>query len=160
MFSIRFNARLDTSYHESPHPSKDADVVADSLTDIHSVTVKCFLVVNRSSYTRNLGVFKSKNPEDSYPAREKVMHWVLLYQSIHTIGVTETSRTARLKLITIEWVKEIFVQLQLTNLCFWIYVDKDIFSCFCMRNSCPNFVRSFQLHPVFISISGGSSVWI
>jgi hypothetical protein len=36
MSSMRFSARLDTSYHELPHPFKDAGVVADSLTGIHS----------------------------------------------------------------------------------------------------------------------------
>jgi hypothetical protein len=34
--------------------------------------------------------------------------------------------------------------------CFRIHVDIDIFSCFRMRNSCPNCVRTFQLHPVYM----------
>jgi hypothetical protein len=32
--------------------------------------------------------------------------------------------------------------------CFWTYVDMEMFSCFGMWNSCPNFVRNFQLHSV------------
>jgi hypothetical protein len=39
MFSMRFNARLDTSHHGPSHPFKDAGVVADSLTDIHNVMI-------------------------------------------------------------------------------------------------------------------------
>jgi hypothetical protein len=37
--------------------------------------------------------------------------------------------------------------------CFWTHVDMDIFSCFGMWNSCPKFVRTFQLHPVCVYIS-------
>jgi hypothetical protein len=48
MASMRFNARLDTSHHVPPHPSKDAGAVADSLRGIHSAMVKCLFVVNRS----------------------------------------------------------------------------------------------------------------
>jgi hypothetical protein len=32
---------------------------------------------------------------------------------------------------------------------FWTYVGMDIFSCFGMCNSCPKFVCTFQLHPVY-----------
>jgi hypothetical protein len=45
---MRFNARLDTSHQGPPHPFKDAGVVADSLTDIHSAMVKWLFSVNRS----------------------------------------------------------------------------------------------------------------
>jgi hypothetical protein len=48
MCSMKFNAHLDTSHHGPPHPCKDGGVVADSLTDIHSATVQCLFVVNRS----------------------------------------------------------------------------------------------------------------
>jgi hypothetical protein len=47
MSSMKFGARLDTSHHGPPHPFKDAGAVADSLTGIHSATVKCLFVVNR-----------------------------------------------------------------------------------------------------------------
>jgi hypothetical protein len=46
MSSMKFNARLDTSHHGPPHPYKDAGVVADSLTGIHSAILKCLFVVN------------------------------------------------------------------------------------------------------------------
>jgi hypothetical protein len=45
---MRFNARLDTSHHGPSHPFKDAGVVADSLTGIHSAIVKYFCAVHRS----------------------------------------------------------------------------------------------------------------
>jgi hypothetical protein len=48
MSSKRFNARLDTSHHELPHPFKDARAIADSLIGIHNTTVKYLFVVNRS----------------------------------------------------------------------------------------------------------------
>jgi hypothetical protein len=34
------------------------------------------------------------------------------------------------------------------NKCFWTHVDMDIFSCFDMWNSFPEFVCTFQLHSV------------
>jgi hypothetical protein len=46
MSSMRFSARLDTSHHGPPHPFKDADVVANSLTGIHSEMVKCHFIIN------------------------------------------------------------------------------------------------------------------
>jgi hypothetical protein len=48
MSSIQFNACLDMSHHGQPHPFKDAEIVADSLTGNHTVKVKCLFVVNRS----------------------------------------------------------------------------------------------------------------
>jgi hypothetical protein len=44
MSSVRFNARLDTSHHRTPHAFKDAAVVAGKLSGIH----KHLCVVNRS----------------------------------------------------------------------------------------------------------------
>jgi hypothetical protein len=43
---MKFNSRLDTSRHRPPHPFKDVGVVADSLTGIHTATVKPLFVVN------------------------------------------------------------------------------------------------------------------
>jgi hypothetical protein len=48
IFFMRFNARLDTSHHGSPHLFKDSWAVADSLTGIHNAMVKWLFVVNRS----------------------------------------------------------------------------------------------------------------
>jgi hypothetical protein len=48
MSSMRFNTRLDASHHRPTHLFKDARVVADSLTGIYNVIVKCLFVVNRS----------------------------------------------------------------------------------------------------------------
>jgi hypothetical protein len=38
------SARLDMSHHGQPYPCKYARIVADSLTDIHSATVKSLFV--------------------------------------------------------------------------------------------------------------------
>jgi hypothetical protein len=46
MSSMKFKACLDT-YHGPPYPFKDAGEVADSLTGIHIVVVKCLFIVNR-----------------------------------------------------------------------------------------------------------------
>jgi hypothetical protein len=46
MSSMKFIARLDASHQGPSHPSKDAGVVADSLTGIHNAM--CLFVVNRS----------------------------------------------------------------------------------------------------------------
>jgi hypothetical protein len=48
MSSMRFSALLDSSHQGPPYPSKDAGVVADSLTGIHSAMVKFLFVVNRN----------------------------------------------------------------------------------------------------------------
>jgi hypothetical protein len=48
MSSMRFNARLHTSYDGLPRPFKDAKVVADSPTGIRNAMVKRLFVVNRS----------------------------------------------------------------------------------------------------------------
>jgi hypothetical protein len=65
MSSMRFNARLDTSHHGPPYQFKDAGVVADSLTGIHSAMVKCLLAVNRSCTPKGFYVSRGKNVEDS-----------------------------------------------------------------------------------------------
>jgi hypothetical protein len=72
---MRFNVRLDTSYHGPPHPFRDAGVVADSLTgtSLLSTGVAC---------TRVLGVPTGKNPEDSNLENMMGMQWILLYLSI------------------------------------------------------------------------------
>jgi hypothetical protein len=46
--STRFSARIDTSHYGPPRTFKDVGVVADSLTGIHIVMVKCLLVVSKS----------------------------------------------------------------------------------------------------------------
>jgi hypothetical protein len=35
------------------------------------------------------------------------------------------------------------------NKCFQTHVNMDLFVSFCMRNTCPKFVRIFQSHPVY-----------
>jgi hypothetical protein len=83
MSSMRFNARIDTSHHRPPHPFKDAGVVADSLTGIHSAMANCLFVVNRSYIHKGFYVSSTGiNPEDSNLASVEVMQWVLLYLSI------------------------------------------------------------------------------
>jgi hypothetical protein len=52
------------SMHASgqPRPFKDAEIVADSLTGIHSAMVKCFFIVNRScTHKGGLGVPEGKH---------------------------------------------------------------------------------------------------
>jgi hypothetical protein len=65
MSAMRFNAHIDTSHHGPPHPSKDANVVADSLTGIHSAKVNP-LPCHQELHTQgSLRVLKVGNPEDS-----------------------------------------------------------------------------------------------
>jgi hypothetical protein len=83
MFSMRFNASLDTIHHGLPHPLKDAGVVADSLTGIHNAMVKCLFVIQQELHTQGyLDVPTGRNPDDSNLARVEAMQWVLLYLSI------------------------------------------------------------------------------
>jgi hypothetical protein len=93
MSSMRFDARLDTPHYGPWHPLKDAGVVADSLTGIHSAMVKCLFVVNRSC--------KHKGSEVS---PQRIQTWRGAWRPCSgsssacpsvTTGVT--SRTARLK---------------------------------------------------------------
>jgi hypothetical protein len=80
MFSMRFNARIDTSHHGPPHPFKDAGVVADSLMDIHNAMVKCLFVCQKDLHTQGfLGVPTSKNRDDSNLTSVEAMQRVLLY---------------------------------------------------------------------------------
>jgi hypothetical protein len=48
LFSMGFNARLDTSHHGPPHPFKVAGAVADSLTGIRSAVMECLSLASRS----------------------------------------------------------------------------------------------------------------
>jgi hypothetical protein len=56
MFSMRFNARLDTSHHGQQHSFKDTLIVADSLTGIHNAMVKHLFAINRSCVHRSVYV--------------------------------------------------------------------------------------------------------
>jgi hypothetical protein len=75
---MRFSACLNTSHHGPSHPFKDAGVVADSPTGIHSAMVKSLFILNRSGIHKGFYVF----PEDSNLARVETMQWVLLYLSV------------------------------------------------------------------------------
>jgi hypothetical protein len=88
MSTMRFGARLDIS-HGPPHPFKDAEVVADSLTGIHSALQKCLFVVNRRCIKRVLGVPTGKHSDDSNLGNVEAMQWVLLYYPSLMVGVTE-----------------------------------------------------------------------
>jgi hypothetical protein len=81
---MRFKALLDTSHHGSPHPFKDAWIVADSLTGIHNAMVSEMpLRCQQELHTqRFLDIPTGKNPEDSNLASAETMQWVLLYLSI------------------------------------------------------------------------------
>jgi hypothetical protein len=79
---MRFNARIDTSHRGPPHLCKDAGVVADSLTGIHSAMMKCLFVVNRSCIHKGGYVSRGKNPEDSNLPSVEAMQWVLLCLSV------------------------------------------------------------------------------
>jgi hypothetical protein len=83
MCSIRFNARLDTSHHESLHPLIDGGAIAVSLTGIHSAMVKCLFLCQQELHTQWCsGVPTGKHPEDSSQASVEAMQLVLLYLSI------------------------------------------------------------------------------
>jgi hypothetical protein len=45
---MKFSAGLDTYHHGSPYPFKDAGILADSLTGIHTASAKCLFVVDMS----------------------------------------------------------------------------------------------------------------
>jgi hypothetical protein len=77
---MRFNARFDTSHHGPQHLLRDAGVVADSPTGIHSAMLKCPFVVCRNC-VGFLCVPTGKNPEDVNLASVEAMQWVLLYVS-------------------------------------------------------------------------------
>jgi hypothetical protein len=76
------SACLDMSSHGLQHLFRDVRVVVDSLTGIHSVTVKYLFVVNRSRIHGFICVLSGKNPEDSNLASVEAMQWILLYGSI------------------------------------------------------------------------------
>jgi hypothetical protein len=82
MFSMIFSARLDTSHHGPPHPSKDAEAVSDSLTGVHNAMVKCLFVVNRRCIHKGFRCPQGKTPEDSDLVIVEALQWVLLYVSI------------------------------------------------------------------------------
>jgi hypothetical protein len=79
---MSFDARLYMYHHGQMRPLKDAEVVADMLTDIHNVMVKCLFVVKRRCiHERFLGVCTGKNPENSNLARVGIVQCVILYLS-------------------------------------------------------------------------------
>jgi hypothetical protein len=70
MFTVAFSARLGTSHLGPPHPFKDARVLADSLTGIHSAPLRC----QRELRTQKLfGVPTGKNLENSNQASVETM---------------------------------------------------------------------------------------
>jgi hypothetical protein len=75
-----FNARFNMSHHGPPHPFRDAWVVANSLTGIHSAMVKWPFVHNRSCIHKDIQVSPHvKYPEESNLAGVEAMQWDLLY---------------------------------------------------------------------------------
>jgi hypothetical protein len=79
MSSIKFNGPLDMSHHGPPHPSKDAGVVADSLTGTHSAMVKC----QQELHTQGVLVV-TYNSNHSSAGRCKLQPRHLLRQLCHT----------------------------------------------------------------------------
>jgi hypothetical protein len=68
--------------HGLSKPFKDAVVVANNLTGIHSARVKYLFVFNGNCIHKGLGVPTGKYPEDSNLAWSvEAMQWVLLYLS-------------------------------------------------------------------------------
>jgi hypothetical protein len=78
MPSMRFNARLDTSHHGSPHPFKDSRAFADSLTGMRNEMEKCFSVFNRCCF--------QVSPHEA-------MQWVLHYPSIGHENISLSTAT-------------------------------------------------------------------
>jgi hypothetical protein len=81
MSSMRFNACLNLSRHGPPHAFKDAGVVANILTGIHSAMVKCLCCQQGLPTQGFLGVPTCKNPEDSNLVNVEAMQWVYLSNS-------------------------------------------------------------------------------
>jgi hypothetical protein len=82
MSSMRFSVSLDTPHHGPQHRFRDAGVVADSLTGIHSAMVKS-LHYQQELHTQGFsGVPTCNNLEDSNLASVEAMQQFLLYLSI------------------------------------------------------------------------------
>lgn len=75
--AMRFNAHLNMT-KGPPHPFKDAVVVADSLTGIHTAMVKCLFTDNRSCTYKSFLVSPQVKIQDSNLASMVAMQWVLL----------------------------------------------------------------------------------
>jgi hypothetical protein len=97
--------------------------------------------------TRVFGVPTGKNVEESNLASVEAMQWVLLYLSIGPDIENISHSTAKICRSTIMHVQYSFSYKSQINY-FRTDVDMDIFHVFGMWNSYPNFVRTFQLHPV------------
>jgi hypothetical protein len=128
MFSVRFNARLDTSHHgptaasvqrcrggcgwSDRHPQCDGEVPLRCQQELHTQGV--------------LGVSTGKNPEGSNLESVEAMQWVLLYLSIgHYIGNISHS-AAKMCRSTILHVPHSFSYNSQIK-CFRTHVDMDIF---------------------------------
>jgi hypothetical protein len=83
MSSMKFNARLDTSHHGSPHPSKTDSIITDNLarhSQCHGeVPLHCQQELHTQGFWR---VSRGTNSEASNLASVQTMQWVLLYLSI------------------------------------------------------------------------------
>jgi hypothetical protein len=64
-FFMKFSSRLDISYHRPPHPSKDGGVVANGLTNAHSVIVKRLIVINRRCINKGLYISAQVKPHET-----------------------------------------------------------------------------------------------
>jgi hypothetical protein len=148
MSSVKFNVHLKTSDHGLPHPFKDVGVVADSLTGIHSATVKCLFLFNRSCLHKGFRCphrgFKSGERGD-HAACPLPIHrsWQLLFR---------TSCTVRLKCVgTQSCMYSIISAINSQIKCFRTHVHMDILSCFVIWNPCLKFVHIFYLHSVYVT---------
>jgi hypothetical protein len=85
MSYMRFSAGSKHLNHGTPHPLRDAEIVADSLRGIHNVTVKFLFIANRNS----IGVSTGTNPEDLNLESVEVIQWASSTYPSVLIGVIE-----------------------------------------------------------------------
>jgi hypothetical protein len=147
MSSMKFKAHLDTSHHGLQNPFKDAD----SLTGIHNAMVKCLFVVNRSFIHKGFRV----PPQVTIERIQIWRAWRLCSGSSSTYAPVLIGVTGNISHSTANrsWQYSFSYNSQIK--CFRTHVYMDGFCCCCcffffgMWNSCPKFVCTFHLHPVY-----------
>jgi hypothetical protein len=156
IFSMRFNARLDMSHHEAPHPFKHAEIGVERVVWQESGGrwwSTCSLLAG-AAYRMDICVFIGKNPAWRPCSGTSCTHPSVM------IGVTENISHNTAKMNDSGMAEGNICSANISQFKYFrTHADLDIFSCFGMWNSCPKFVRSFQVHPVFLDASKGSSVW-
>jgi hypothetical protein len=148
MSSMRYKARLDTSHYGPPHPFKDAGVVANSLTRIHNTTVKCIFFVNRSCLHKRFQAPPQLKIQIWRGARRPCNGSSSTYPSV-MIAVTENISHSAADMCR-STVMHVQCSFSHNSQMKYFRTRGDLDILYWHWNSCPKFVRTFQLHPVYI----------